>query len=433
MKICIYGTWHLGTVTAACLASKGYNVTGLDPNRQIIQDLSNGIPPLFEPGLQQLIQDGLANGKLRFSTDVSNTLEEVDLVWICFDTPVDDSDQADTGSVIQSVKNILPFLKSETTVLVSSQLPVGSVTGLSLDYQKLYPNRKVYFACSPENLRLGSALKAFNEPGRIVVGVDSEEAKARIEPVLKSICDTILWMSVPSAEMVKHALNGFLATSICFANEVATVCELTGADAKEVERGLKSDPRVGPRAYVAPGQAFGGGTLARDINYLVDVGIQNDVNLPLLSSVLPSNERHRDWHFRKLISGLNNLNGKRIGLLGLSYKPGTSSIRRSTAVTLAKTLASAGASVVAYDPYVTPACMDQEDSIEVATSLTECVSSIDALIVATVWPELDIELLKILLQQTSHGMMVLDANRAVEQLAQVTSINYLAVGTSQCN
>ena len=193
-------------------------------------------------------------------------------MWVAIDTPVDDDDRADVAAVEDAVADVFPWVGTAAVVLVSSQVPVGTTRALEARYRRICPDSQASFAYSPENLRLGRALEIFLQPDRLVVGVGDPVARTRLEPLTRSITQRVEWMSVESAEMVKHALNAFLATSVAFANEIATVCESVGADAAAVARALKSDVRIGPRAYLQPGGAFAGGTLARDVVFLGAVG-----------------------------------------------------------------------------------------------------------------------------------------------------------------
>ncbi|MBA3872819.1 MAG: UDP-glucose/GDP-mannose dehydrogenase family protein, partial [Anaerolineae bacterium] len=267
MEICVVGLWHLGMVTAACMAKIGHHVTGYDADKDLIEKLQAGETPLFEPGLKDLIQAGITTGNLQFSAEAA-AVAQAELVWVTYDTPVDENDVADVDFVVDQVTHLLPFMRQDTLVLISSQLPVGTTARLEAAYHTANPNGSITFAYSPENLRLGNAIRVFMEPDRIIIGIRHETDKVRIAEALKPITNNIEWMSAESAEMTKHALNAFLATSVAFMNEIATLCEQVGADAREVERGLKSEVRIGPRAYLRPGGAFAGGTLARDLVFL---------------------------------------------------------------------------------------------------------------------------------------------------------------------
>src|SRR6185436_13177249 len=213
------------------------------------------------------------------------------------------------------------------------------------------PSGRASFACSPENLRLGQAIDAFTRPERVVLGVRSVRDANRVRDLLAPFTASVDVMRVESAELTKHALNGFLATSVAFINEIARVGEPFGADAREVERALKSDPRIGPRAYLRPGGAFAGGTLARDVSYLIELGERRG-KMPLFRGVRDSNDIHRNWTYDTLVRLLGSLSDQLIAVLGLTYKPGIDSLRRSPAVELCVRLAGNGALVVAYDPAV---------------------------------------------------------------------------------
>src|SRR3989344_8264919 len=349
MKVCVQGLWHLGPVTAACLASVGHDVDGMAFEKDTIQGLQLDKPPISEPGLAELIQKGREAGRLSFFTSPREALNGVELLWVTYDTPVNENDEADVDFVVEQLTLALPHLAVGTTVLISSQMPVGSIRRLESIAQKLCPTKSIGFAYSPENLRLGKALDVFLKPDRIVVGVRSSQDKERIDRLLRPITDRIEWMSVESAEMTKHAINAFLAISVVFANEIASICELVGADAKEVERGLKSESRIGPKAYLSPGAAFAGGTLARDIAFLNHVGEQKKLVTPLLSSVRPSNDEHKLWIKRKLQSLFPGFPRIKVAMWGLTYKPGTDTLRRSLAVELCNWLIKQGMEVCVHD------------------------------------------------------------------------------------
>jgi UDPglucose 6-dehydrogenase len=329
MNVCVLGLWHLGTVTAACLASAGHDVTGLDFDAAVVSCLSNGKAPLFEPGLDDLVKAGLAGGRLRFGTHAA-IVDDADIVWIAYDTPVDDDDQADVAFVTDRVTRVFPHLRDGAFVLISAQVPVGTTRHLEWTFATEARGRLVEFAYSPENLRLGNAISAFTHPDRVVVGLRSTADRERVADLLRPFTARIEWMSVESAEMTKHALNAFLATSITFINEIAALSEQVGADASEVERGLKSEARIGPKAYLSPGGAFAGGTIARDVVFLSELGHARGVATHLLSSIKPSNDAHRAWAQQRLEQLLDGVSGKTIAVWGLTYKPGTDTLRRSS-------------------------------------------------------------------------------------------------------
>lgn len=429
MKVAVVGLWHLGSVTAACLAAAGFEVSGFDSDGAVVDGLAKGDPPLFEPGLNDLLKEGIAQGRLSFTKEVAVAVSDADVVWVTYDTPVDEADRADVDLVVDRVVKLFPYLSAPMVVLLSSQLPVGTTARLEAAYRQQYPDRRVGFACSPENLRLGRAVELFRNPDRIVVGVRSDHDRETILKLMTPFTDKIEWMSVESAEMTKHAINAFLATSVTFINELALLCEQLGADAKEVERGLKSDSRIGSRAYLAPGAAFAGGTLARDVRFLKQLGVDHFRETPLFSAIEESNAAHHRWTHRKVADVVGELRGSRIALWGLAYKPGTSVVRRSAALDLARWLSAQGAEVRAFDPAVANLDGSDASSIIVTATATEALDGANVLVVSTACPEFaDIKAEVVLTRMKSAT--VIDAGRFLESsLGQAPGIRYIAVGT----
>lgn len=427
MNICVYGLWHLGSVTAAGLSEIGFDTVGLDDDIAVVERLLHGRAPLYEPGLDEMISRHVEGGRLRFETNYAKGLANCDIVWVAFDTPVDDDDRADTDAVCRSVVRLFPHLREGMVVLISSQMPVGSTAALESRYREAFPDVNVEFAYSPENLRLGQAIKCFLQADRIVVGVRSEHGKSLLQPVFDRICDQILYVGVESAEMTKHALNAFLATSITFINEIASVCENVGADAGEVEQTLKSDIRIGKRAYLHAGNAFAGGTLARDVSFLTKIGEKNALPLAMLSSVLPSNRNHRQWWMRQLKSRFGKLEGRVITVLGLTYKPGTDTLRRSTAIELCRWISDNGGQVRAFDPVVKTLPEDLAAIVDLKGSVAGALKGSDALIVATQWPEFE-EIAAHTVCKEMNSPMVIDQNRFLNKLSEDANIIYVALG-----
>ncbi|MDB6116026.1 MAG: UDP-glucose/GDP-mannose dehydrogenase family protein [Lacunisphaera sp.] len=419
MQVVVLGLWHLGSVTAACMA-RHHHVTGVDFDAGLIAGLQAGRAPLQEPGLNELLAAGLASGHLKFSAD-AGAAHDAGVVWVCYDTPVDADDRSDLAWVFGQLDRVLPALRPETVVLLSSQLPVGTGAALAQQHPQLH------FACSPENLRLGKAIEAFEKPARIIIGASSATARQKLETLLAPLGAPLVWMRTESAEMVKHALNSFLALSVAYINEIATLCEATGADAQEVAAGLKSDPRIGPRAYLGPGGPFAGGTLARDVVTLTQLGAAKAIPLALVPAIKTSNDRHRGWAFRKLQAALHDVKQPVIAVLGLAYTPDTSTLRRSAAVELCRQLAAAGRTVRAYDPLVRTTDAEHRDLVLSATP-SEAVSGAHAVVICTEWPEFRTYAWPDLLARMARPVVV-DANRLVEKaVAGTPGVIYLTVG-----
>jgi UDPglucose 6-dehydrogenase len=270
--------------------------------------------------------------------------------------------------------------------LVSAQLPVGTVAQLEKSFAAQAGGRQVDFACSPENLRLGRAIEIFRNPGRIVVGVRHERVRGKLTPLLQRFCQNLLWMSIESAEMVKHSLNAFLAVSITFTNELATIAEQVGASASDIEKALRSDPRIGPNAYVKAGPAFAGGTLARDVQFLSEIAAQEQLQTPLIGSIVASNRAHGRWSINQLRRQLGPLKGRTIAVLGLSYKPGTDAIRRSPAIDLLRELLADGADVRVYDPAVRK-LPSEFSAATISGDAAGAIAGAAAVVLATEWPD----------------------------------------------
>jgi UDPglucose 6-dehydrogenase len=391
MRVVVYGLWHLGCVTAASLADAGNEVVGLDLDKGLVDGLNVGKPPLDEPGLPELIAAGRKSGKLSFTTNASEALHGAGVLWVTFDTPVDENDVADVAFVRNRLEQIKDSVRPGTLVLISSQVPVGFTRSLAKDWE----GRGVRFGISPENLRLGKAIEVFRTPERVIVGLSHPEQDRDLVtrlflpfgPAGSNQPPRIEWMTLESAEMTKHALNAFLATSVTFINELARLCEAVGANAKEVERGLKSEARIGPKAYLGPGAAFAGGTLARDVQFLVEFGKRHDVATPLFSGIWQSNQAHKDWTRQQVKRVLGDVKNPTVAVLGLTYKAGTSTLRRSSSVELCQWMHQQGIRVRAHDPAVKELPEELRPAIELTNSSADALKGADLAVIATEWPE----------------------------------------------
>jgi len=424
MNIAVQGLWHLGSVTATCLASKNYKVLAVDTDKRLIENFKKGILPIFEPGLEDLFKKNKNN--LIFTDDLKK-LASIDVLWITYDTPVDNNDKADLEFVVQKIKDSLFFLKDYSVVLVSSQLPVESIKSLELYVRK--KKRKISFAYSPENLRLGDALNVFLNPDRIIVGCRDEYTKKIISKILTKITKNIIWMSVESAEMTKHAINSFLALSVTFANELASICEKVGADAKQVEMGLKTDIRIGKKAYLRPGGPFAGGTLARDIKFLEGISKKFSLRNKIISSVFKSNQEHKQWHQKLVLNEFSGkLNNKKFLILGLTYKPDTNTLRRSQSIELINWLLPKKALISVYDPSIIESSNKVLKKIDLLSKVDDLLK-FDVVIVSTpknCFKDLfDIDNLR---KRTKNKIKIFDQHRLLDFLKSEKNIKYFTVG-----
>ena len=420
MNVTVLGLWHLGSVTAACCA-KHFQVTGLDFDAANVANLNSGKAPLLEPGLNELLASGIAAGKLSFTTDSKTACAKADVLWLTYDTPVNENDESDVNSVLDNLRRALAALPKGALVLISAQLPVGTCAQLEKEFPQFA------FASSPENLRLGKAIESFEKADRVIVGLRDEAKKPLLQELFAPFTAQVLFMRTESAEMVKHALNSFLALSITFINEIARLCEHVGADAKDVSAGLKSEPRIGPKAYLGPGGPFAGGTLARDVVTLTKLASANNETISVIPAIKQSNDLHRGWAFRRLQSRLGDLRGKTIGVLGLTYTTNTDTLRRSAAVELCQKLLAAGANVAAFDPAI-KSLPPELSKVSLAKDVAGALREVDAAVICTEWPEFrQADWAKIVPQMRQR--VFVDANRFLEkELKNITGVEHLSVG-----
>ena len=420
MNITVLGLWHLGCVTAACCA-RHFQVTGLDFDDANVARLNQGQAPLLEPGLNELLAAGLAAKKLSFTDDPAAACAQADVLWLTYDTPVNSNDESDVDAVLTPLRRALPHLPAGSLVLISAQLPVGTCAALEKEFPQFH------FAYSPENLRLGKALDAFEKAERVVVGVRNDAKRALLAELFAPFTPQVLFMRTESAEMVKHSLNAFLAVSITFINEIARLCEHTGADAKEVSAGLKSEARIGPKAYLGPGGPFAGGTLARDVVTLTKLAATHGESIAVIPAIKHSNDLHRGWAGRRLQARLGDLRGKKIAVLGLTYTTNTDTLRRSAAVELCQQLLAAGAHVSAFDPAVKQLPAELA-AIQLAGDIAGVLTGADAVAVCTEWPQFRAADWPNLIGKLRSPVFV-DANRFLDkELKNLPGVEHLSVG-----
>jgi UDPglucose 6-dehydrogenase len=427
-KVCVIGIWHLGSVTAACLADLGCNVVGVDNDKTRVDNLNKAIPPLFEPGLADLMLKGIKAKHLEFTTDLKSALVGANFAIIGFDTKVDDNDQVDLSEIHQTTLQLANWLENGTIVIISSQVPVGTSEIIKSTIKSKKPDLEFDVAYVPENLRLGQAINRFMKPERIVIGADNDSTIDKVEAFFHIIPDQKLRMNLRSAEMTKHALNAFLATSVSFANEIANICDEVGADALKVSEALRLDSRIGPKAMLKPGLGFAGGTLARDIRVLQNIGKKTGYEPLLINAVYEVNRKQNKTIALKLNKIYSSLQNLVIGVFGLTYKPGTSTLRRSASLEIINELVAKGAKVKAYDPKADLREIQGEINFEFCSDPMVAVKGSDALIFVTEWPEfkqLDFSLIKSLMNKP----LIIDAQNMLDaDTLSKLGFTYLGVG-----
>ncbi|HEX2786720.1 MAG TPA: nucleotide sugar dehydrogenase [Ignavibacteria bacterium] len=380
----IIGLWHLGSVIAVSWAKLGYKVIGFDYDKKRIENFKQNKPPIFEPGLEDEIKDLTEKGLLSFTYNIKD-LSECDFVFLTYDTPVRDDDSSDTSILKKSVKDVRGVMKDNSILIVSSQSPVGYCEELRNLLKK--KNKTLELAYSPENLRLGEAIECYLNPGRIILGTASKDTEQKCIELFGKITNDILAMSLESSEMVKHGINSFLSTSIVFANHIADLCEEKGANITDVIKGMKSDVRIGQKAYLAPGIGFSGGTLGRDLKVLETVNNEMDGYAKLFGFIHKTNFERKKVIVKKIEKILKKLKGKNIGILGLTYKPGTSTLRRSLPLEIVDLLIKSKAKVKVFDPKADYAELTFKPKFKIENSIEAVADKSDILVILTDWPD----------------------------------------------
>jgi UDPglucose 6-dehydrogenase len=376
-------------VYGAGLADVGHRVTGLCDTDATAAALNAGRPIIHEHGLPALLRRNLKRGRLRYTTDYRAALEGARFAFISIDTPVRDDDASDLSSILDAARRIGDARSGALTVCVTAQVPVGTTHEIGRLVAAGAGRGRVDVAYVPEFLRLGTAIETFRRADRFVVGADDPAVAKRVAALYAPLRRPTLLTSVRSAEMGKHASNTFLATSISFINEMSDLCEAVGADASAVAAILKADRRIGPHAFLSPGLGFAGGTLGREIKALQKIGAGASIATPMMDAALAVNLRRPEHVTRRLRDALGGLGGRQIGVLGLTYKPGTSTLRRAISVDIMRRLVSEGARLRAYDPLANFAEAAELPPFERSESPYEAADGADAVLLLTEWADID--------------------------------------------
>ena len=396
MNIAIVGTGYVGLVSGTCFADTGANVTCVDVDAGKIERLKNGEIPIYEPGLDELVKKNVAAGRLKFTTDLTAVLDDVQIVFSAVGTPPDEDGSADLKYVLQVARTIGQNLNHYVVVVTKSTVPVGTARKVRKAIEEELAKRGVDVpfdvASNPEFLKEGNAIKDFMSPDRVVVGVESEQAKKVLTKLYKPFLINnfrVIFMDIPSAEMTKYAANSMLATRISFMNDIANLCERVGADVNMVRAGIGADTRIG-RKFLYAGCGYGGSCFPKDVKALIKTADQNGYSMEVLKAVERVNERQKSILFDKLKRAFDgeSLEGKTIALRGLSFKPETDDMRESTALVMIGLLLEAGCTVRAYDPVAMAECKRRiGDSISYCRDMYDAVLEADALLLLTEWKE----------------------------------------------
>jgi UDPglucose 6-dehydrogenase len=384
-RLCIAGFWHQATVMAACFAEMGHTVVGVGDDPNAARELNEGRAPVLEPQLDLMLLRNIETGRLRFTTSYSEALSGAEFAFVAIDTPVDGLDRPLLDTVVETVHAIAEHRTGRLILCVTAQVPVGTSERLLEIVRQRKPRLECNVAYIPEFLRLSEAVETFFNADRFIIGAQDKTVAERVAKLYEGLARPILLTKLRSAEMTKHASNTFLATSISFVNEISDICEHVGADVAEVVAGMKLDQRIGQRAALSPGLGFAGGTLGRDIRALQELGRQHAASTPLLDAVSLVNCSRCEFVVKRLHQHYESLNGLQIGVFGLTYKPGTSTLRRSIALEIIGRLAAAGAVVTAFDPLADFTHAGPIPKFESAADAYQAAAGRDALLLLTEW------------------------------------------------
>lgn len=435
MQITVVGLGYVGLVTATCLARLGQQVVGLESDERKLRLLEAGQAPYYEPHLQAELVQQQSEGRLTFTTDPAGALHRPDVVMICVGTPSRASGDADLDAVDSVVASIADHLERPTIVALRSTVPVGTTRRLERALNERLAARNgpsgVPIFANPEFLRTGRALEDFLHPSRVILGrteVADSDATERLETLYRPLEAPIFVLDTESAELVKNASNAYLATRISFVNEIAALCEATGASVEAVLQGVAADPRIGGD-YLRPGIGYGGSCLPKDVRSLMAMGREHGVSMTFAEAVDAVNADQPARAVRRLGEALGgSLNGRRIGLLGLAFKAGTDDIRDSPALALAEALRQAGASVAACDPEAAAPSAKVAPWIEMRDDPIEVARDADALVLSTDWPAYVTSDLGAL-RAAMRGDLLFDARNAMDAAAATAAgLRYLSVG-----
>ncbi|MBN2893961.1 MAG: UDP-glucose/GDP-mannose dehydrogenase family protein [Bacteroidales bacterium] len=395
MKISVVGTGYVGLVTGTCFAETGVNVCCVDIDQQKIDNLKNGIVPIYEPGLDAMIEKNVEKKRLWFSTDINESIVGADVAFISVGTPPDEDGSADLKYVLEVARSIGKTMDHYMVVVTKSTVPVGTAEkvrgALQAELDKRGVDYKFDVASNPEFLKEGDAILDFMKPDRIVIGTDTEQATEVMRKLYKPFLlnnHPILFMDIPSAELTKYAANAMLATRISFMNEIAQLCEKVGADVNSVRRGIGSDTRIGSK-FLYAGTGYGGSCFPKDVKALIRTGNENGVPMNVIQSVEDVNDAQKSILVDKLLVHFNgDIKGKTIALWGLAFKPNTDDMREAPALVIIEKLIEAGAKVKGYDPVSMPETKRRiGDVIEYSKDQYDAANDADAVLLVTEWNE----------------------------------------------
>ncbi len=440
MKIAIVGTGYVGLVSGTCFAETGIDVTCVDVDASKIERLKQCIMPIYEPGLEEMVDRNVKEGRLHFTTDLTEVLDDVEIVFTAVGTPADEDGSADLHYVLEVARTIGRNMHNYVLVVTKSTVPVGTAQKVrrAIDQELAARGVDIAFdvASNPEFLKEGAALKDFMSPDRVVVGTDSQRARALMERLYKPFMLNsfrVIFMDVPSAEMTKYAANAMLATRISFMNDIANLCERVGADVGMVRAGITSDSRIGSK-FMYPGCGYGGSCFPKDVKALIHTGRENGCRMHVVEAVEAVNDQQKHTLFNKLVAHFGSaeaLKGKRIAVWGLSFKPETDDMREAPSLILIHSLLEAGCTVTAFDPIAMTEAkrrLGDNPSIEYAADKYAAVNDADALVVVTEWKTFRVPSWPVV-AKAMRGNVVFDGRNIYDaQEINAAGLHYYSIG-----
>lgn len=432
MKVVMIGAGYVGLVSGACFAEFGASVTCVDVIEEKINALRDGVIPIYEPGLEQLVAKNVDAGRLTFSTSLPEEIPKADIVFIAVGTPTRRGDgHADLRYVYEAAKNIAAHIDGYTVIVNKSTVPVGTAAQVSRIVAETNPEADFSVASNPEFLREGAAINDFMSPDRVVLGVEDERAEQKLRDLYRPINlieAPILVTNWESAELIKYAANAFLATKISFINEIANLCEAVGADSHAVAKGMGLDARIGKK-FLHPGPGYGGSCFPKDTLALIRIAQENDTPSRIVESVVEVNAAQKARMVKKIRQALGDASGKNIAVLGLTFKPETDDMRESPSLSIIPPLLDKGAAIVAHDPQgVDEARHLLPESVQYIDDIYEAVTGADAIVLLTEWNEYrNLDLLRV--KELMRGNVFVDLRNVYERkLLEDMGFVYEAVG-----
>ena len=421
MNIAIVGTGYVGLVSGTCFAEMGAHVTCVDVDTQKIEKLKNGIMPIYEPGLEELVKRNVEYGRLQFTTDLTEVLDDVEVVFSAVGTPPDEDGSADLKYVLAVAKQFGQNINKYTILVTKSTVPVGTAKKVKAAIQAELDKRGVDVpfdvASNPEFLKEGAAIKDFMSPDRVVVGTESEKAKEVMTRLYKPFLINnfrVIFMDIPSAEMTKYAANAMLATRISFMNDIANLCERVGANVDAVRKGIGTDARIGTK-FLYAGCGYGGSCFPKDVKALLHTGLDNGYHMEVIEAVERVNERQKSIVYDKIIKAVGSVKGKTVAIIGLSFKPETDDMREAPALVVIDKLLNDGATVRVFDPIAMDECKRRiGDAVVYTKNMYDAADGADVFALMTEWRQFRLPSWNVI-QKVMNGNVVVDGRNIYDR------------------